>query len=148
MEPYTISLEGVDDVSLNDLAKDSFTQDPHFDRKVVEIIRAYLLKSLHATPATLLPLVRAAHAILELFPSLNGAAMTTTQSQELLALWPLLLDVAMQIPHHHPAQIKLARLVGALASSPVTSGTLSWVIQPAFDRPFLPRGISCLIKSV
>lgn len=42
MEPYTISLEGVDDVSLNDLAKDSFTQDPHFDRKVVEITRAYL----------------------------------------------------------------------------------------------------------
>ncbi|KAH8201702.1 hypothetical protein TruAng_004140 [Truncatella angustata] len=113
MELMRFFFEGVD-VSREQVVKEAITQDPLFEVKVTKLFRQYLRVE---DP---LSLERTAYSIVQLLPERKS---TSHSSAELATFWDLCVTVAEQIPHDHPFQLKLARLLNYLQYSNKTAAS-------------------------
>lgn len=111
MEPITLFFDGIDNASPSEIADETFTKDPQFEPKIIDIFRQYL-----RTEGGLY-LSDAAKSIIELLPD---PPEPRGWSHELSTFWELCIDTAEQIPHYHVCQLKLARLIMVLRKSPKT----------------------------
>ena len=111
MEPLTLFFDGIDNASPAGIARETFTKDPQFEPKIIDIFRQYL-----RTEGGLC-LSDTAKAIIELLPD---PPEPRGWSHELIRFWELCIETAEQIPHYHVCQLKLARLLMVLRTSPKT----------------------------
>ena len=118
MEPLTLFFDGIDNASPSEIAEETFTKDPQFEPKIIDIFRQYL------RTAGGLCLSDTAESIVELLPD---PPEPRGWSHELTTFWELCINTAEQIPHYHVCQLKLARLITALRKSTKTNYILKGV---------------------
>jgi hypothetical protein len=118
MPELILLIQGVDDSTDEEIVKESVTKDPFFERKVVNILRDHLQSDSKTS------ITNAAQSLASLLPEPEEPR---GWSDELSGLWALFIAVAMQIPYHDAAMVKLVRLVVELRYSPRTAFVGYWV---------------------
>ena len=121
------SILGGNDGSNDSCSNETAGREPYSDKKVLSILQDFL------QPNTTMTMQSAVNSILDILP------IDELESTEVFAFAGVCLEVSGQIPYHHLAHIKLARLVEKMCqyiqlnNGPSSTVCINFVLSSAYS---------------